>query len=367
MSAEKAALEITGLTYTYASCVDPSKVTFEAFVEEDGHCGFTSLGKFSHVNPIVKFTGTPERTTATMNVTIDGSNVNEVSLGNAYSFTTGISPGVHVTLCVRASVESNSNEIVIFTEDFFELSYSGNMDFDTIESDYEFPPVSVDIIRVDDGWDRVVTTVTPIGLEDVTAYQCTEAFAVLEDPPALDVTGDRILRVCISGPSAAVECKNVMEAILTQSGNGNKQEKVVESGRSQMFTQIQTQGQTCMVKTKLLGEYFILKSANSTLDLVVSGTVRMGYASANRGRRLRRQLSEEPDEEAEKTFQVPASLMPETTPTTAQSDDDDVEVVTIMPATTVVTTESDDDVGVDAATGAKGIAAIVVAAITTMM
>ena len=102
-----------------------------------------------------------------------------------------------------------------------------------------------------------------------------------------------------------------------------------------------------MVKTLLPGHYFILKSANSTLDLVVSGTVTIDYArttttGTNLGRRrLRRQLSEQPAE-AEKPFQFAASVMPEKKPTThkhtAKRDDGVVEVVTIMPATTVSTT-----------------------------
>merc|ERR1712032_213501 len=90
MTAAKTALELTGLKYDYEQCVNPSYVTLEVFEKDDttGNCGAKSLGA------LVTLTGTPGRKTARMGLKIHGRNINEASLGKAYSKSTGLSPVV---------------------------------------------------------------------------------------------------------------------------------------------------------------------------------------------------------------------------------------------------------------------------------
>ena len=76
-----------------------------------------------------------------------------------------------------------------------------------------------------------------------------------------------------------------------------------------VWTQIRIQGGKCMLTARLLGQYFIKKSPTSTLDLVVSGSVRMSFATATRRRHLRRLGDGEGGHEgAAKPFNVAASV-----------------------------------------------------------
>ena len=106
MTAAKTELELTGLKYNYEQCVSPKDVILEVFEKGDGKCGTKSLGT------VVQVTGTPARKTAHMGLKIDGRHVNEDSLGKkAYSKSTGSSPVVTITVCVRASVCSSGTRL----------------------------------------------------------------------------------------------------------------------------------------------------------------------------------------------------------------------------------------------------------------
>merc|ERR1711959_691093 len=117
-----------------------------------------------------------------------------------------------------------------------------------------------------------------------------------------------MLNVCMEG-KGAVKCETVIQATLTQAGNGIV-ERVVVDGKQQdpRWTQIRTQGGKCMLTARLLGQYFIRRSPTSTLGLVVSGSVRMSFAINTRRRHLRRLGDGEGGHEGTKSFSVPVSV-----------------------------------------------------------
>ena len=249
--------------------MNPKDVILEVFEKGDGKCGTKSLGT------VVQVTGTPARKTAHMGLKIDGRHVNEDSLGKkAYSKSTGSSPVVTITVCVRASVKKKDGPgSVTFREDILSISYTSVSTFSTVDAS---------VVRNDAG---VVRNAKTEAITDSKAYHCNNQFQPVSD----SITQEQpILRVCITGRSSNIGCKFVVSAILTQPGNGNTKSTLIMNGRTQKYayTEIRQRDTTCMVQTQLTREYFEKISVNASRSVVVSGAAHMEYVARRRLRRL---------------------------------------------------------------------------------
>merc|ERR1712025_802530 len=267
MTGVKTELELTGLTYGYDECVDPSHVTFEVFEKADtGRCGTKSLAS------VVAVTGTPDRKTAHMGLRIDGDDINEASLGKAYRKSADSPRTVVVDVCVRASVKKNALSIS-FTEDILSIRYTATSTFNTVEA-------TVDRVSADG------VSVESEAIAETGAYQCDDQFEPV--PASHSITQQQpILRVCIAGESGNIRCQEVVSATLRQPDNNIEDKTLVADGQvKDDFTEIRQRDNKCMVVSQLTSAYFYKATPDTSLRVTLSGTAHMEFV-ASRRRHLR--------------------------------------------------------------------------------
>merc|ERR1712217_901171 len=131
----------------------------------------------------------------------------------------------------------------------------------------------------------------------VTAYQCDSNYKKIT---ATITPTNPILRICIEGESANVVCKGILSATLKQSGNGIKEDKIIENGArttSHKYAEVEKQNQLCKLTTNLRPAYFRKKTSDSKLQLTVEG-------NADMQNKDRRQLSDADNQYPDKQFQI---------------------------------------------------------------
>lgn len=129
--------------------------------------------------------------------------------------------------------------------------------------------------------DKVTTAI-----ESATAYQCTSDYVKVTNPPAI-LQKSKLLRVCITGTSTAVECTKIIGVAVRQSSSDIKT-NLVEPGPQSAFADVMEttyNGTTCMLTAVLKDKYFTKRvptASDNSLQVVVSGSVSMAFALADR-------------------------------------------------------------------------------------
>ena len=148
--------------------------------------------------------------------------------------------------------------------------------------------------------------------DSITAYHCTPEFA--ETMSEISPT-DRVLRVCISGASSAIDCQKVVEATITQESK-SIEERLVIAGQQQVAfartAEIRTEKKKCMVSIRLGDNHFVKSSSTASLQVVISGSVSVSAAIASSNATAASSgashLRAEPAEGIEELFSLSVSL-----------------------------------------------------------